>query len=214
MTDRRGATLVLVAALVVGTGCGSDHQRAATSIDLEADGDGPANDEALLPLALGYRVERATRVMVVAERSDRFGEPAWVLSETLPTVPTNAPDRTPTTWWLAERDDGLSLLAVDGEALPKPARLVPRHLHAGDRWVFRDGSGKVFGAARALGGEEADTVFGRRKVFTIAFVRAAALRRGAPGARPRAAASSTTCAPRSSRWRPRPRSTRAASAWR
>ncbi|MBL8785401.1 MAG: hypothetical protein JNJ59_10900, partial [Deltaproteobacteria bacterium] len=104
--------------------CGSDAKKAAHGLDLEVDGAGPSNSEPLLPLSIGYRVERQSRVMLVAERSDRFGEPAWVLTETLPTVQTNAPDRTPTTWWLAERDDGLWVLAVDGEPLPEPARLV------------------------------------------------------------------------------------------
>ncbi|MBL8785151.1 MAG: hypothetical protein JNJ59_09640, partial [Deltaproteobacteria bacterium] len=35
--------------------------------------------------------------------------------------------------------------------------------------MFRDSAGKIFGAARALGGEVQDTVFGRRSVFTLAF---------------------------------------------
>ncbi len=162
---------IIALAIVAGAGCGDDGPPTnfgRRAVPAPRDGSGTPSGAPLLPLASGARWELPNRHVSVVDVSDRFGEPAWTLAGSAPTLLGDGGlsyDGLPAAWDLAPSAQGLMALAVDGEPLPTPALVVPAVVRHGMRWQIGDGRG--FGWGLVSGGTTVDTVYGPTRVWTV-----------------------------------------------
>lgn len=136
-----------------------------------AAGHGHTNTEPLWPMRVGTRHRFAEGEWVVARRSDRHG-PAWVLEQAsgsphpLATWFGRNQGRAEAFWSIDK--EGLVLRAHGSQlALDVPRLVVPATVRRGMKWQTRSAAGEVLLSGEIGAGDNRDTPFGRRRVWTL-----------------------------------------------
>ena len=136
-----------------------------------APGTGPTNTEPLWPMRVGTRYSFANGEWTVARKSDRYG-PAWNLEQASgdphPILTWFGRNQgRPEAFW-SEEAAGLVLRAAGSQAaLDVPRLVVPATVRRGMKWQSRGPDGTVWLSGEIDAGDNQDTIFGRRRVWTL-----------------------------------------------